>query len=65
MYSVEKEGMLPNLFTYRTPSSDYIPVQPNRLNFIDYTNDGAVLSRNPFEERITFWDNLLEEHELF
>ena len=54
-----------DLLIYRSPTSDYLPVEPNNVHFIDYTNAGAILSRNPFEERIKFWDNLLEEHNLF
>ncbi|XP_031636633.1 esterase B1-like [Contarinia nasturtii] len=46
---------------YGKPIKGFSPVQMNRVNFLDFTNDGLILGLDPNGEAIKFWTRIGEK----
>lgn len=52
-------------FRNPTPNNSFLPALGNCLNFMDITNKGFIPGKNPNEEYMQFWNNLLSEFNLW
>lgn len=55
-------------YNFSNPTPTDLPakwesVTKSNVNFVDIKNDGLFPSKNPFDESIQFWDNLIKKYE--
>lgn len=51
---------------HNDPIANFLPIEDDRVNFLDVTNNGLVPGENPNQKAMEFWSHIEKElHEIY